>query len=38
MKIPGMRGLYISIHNDNLEYRYILSVNIVSFRGVYLYA
>jgi len=40
MKISGMNGLYISIHisyqfiNDNLEYRYKLSVNIVSFWGV----
>ena len=39
-KIPGMRGLYIGVYsscqftNDDFEYRYILSVNIVSFWGV----
>ena len=40
MKIPGIYGLYIGIHNScqftnyNLEYRYILSVNIISFWDV----
>jgi len=40
MKIPDILGLYIGIHNfcqftnDNLEYAYILSVNIVSFLDV----
>ena len=40
LNIPGMRGLYIGIHSsfsflpDPFEFKYIISVNIISFWGI----